>query len=67
MSTFKNRRFWYSFFESAICFLCFILILPFFARTQLDLLGASKYVAQTMTNFVLLSEENTKNEPFLTF
>ena len=36
-------------------------------RAKKDLLDALKYSAQTVTDFLLPSAENTKNEPFLTF
>ena len=58
----KSKAYWpYHFF-------LFLFHYHFFARThQSDLPGALKYLAQTVTNFLLLSGENMKNETFLTF
>ena len=51
---FKNIGFW-DFFKL------------FSERTQDHLSGALKYLAQTRTSVLLLSTENMKNKPFLTF
>ena len=39
----------------------------FYGRTQEGLPVVFKYLTETVTNFVLLPAENTKNESFLTF
>ena len=43
------------------------LTIPFPERFQQDLSGALKYYSKTMSNVLLLSAENTKNDLFLAF
>ena len=72
MTTLKNTGFWY-FLLIQYFFYIFTLIISQSLLTisfsekknQYYLSGPLKYFAQTVTNFLLPSAENTKNESFL--